>query len=181
MSIAVPTAVNELLNYRLNTLLASSGALTTRRCEGRFGITRREWRIIALLAVEGPLSPTELSERASLDPDRISRLFASLRDKRLVSRTPDALDRRRVRIELTAHGHDLYDRMFPVSVGIHQSVLSVLSPSELLTLDDVLSRLTEQARELNAQDERVHKADRRGGGSRRVATTPRTSSLFPTN
>lgn len=180
MSIVVPTAVNELLNYRLNTLLASSGALTTRRCEGRFGITRREWRIIALLAVEGPLSPTELSERASLEPDRISRLFASLRDKELVSRTFDRLDRRRVRIELTAQGRDLYNRMFPVSVGIHQSVLSILNPSEMQTLDDILSRLTEQARELNAQDERVHKADRRRGGSRRVTASTRASSLFPT-
>ena len=179
MSIAVPNAVNELLNYRLNTLLASSGALTTRRCEGRFGITRREWRFIALLAVEGPLTPTELSDRASLEPDRISRLFASLREKKLVFRTADTQDRRRVRIELTVKGRNLYDRMFPVSVDIHQSILSVLSASEMQTLDDVLSRLTDRARELNSQDERVDKADRRRGGSRRLVATPRTGVLFP--
>lgn len=179
MSIAVPEAVNELLNYRLNTLLASSGALTTRRCEGRFGITRREWRIIALLAVEGPLTPTALSARASLDPDRISRLFASLRDKRLATRTPDTQDRRRVRVELTSRGRDLYKRMFPVSVGIHQAVLGVLTPQEMQALDELLSRLTERARDLNAQDERVHKADRRRGGSRRVASGPAAGALFP--
>lgn len=179
MSIATPEAVNELLNYRLNTLMAASGALTTRRCEGRFGITRREWRIVALLAVDGPLTPTELSERASLEPDRVSRLFTSLREKRLVTRTPDALDRRRVRVELTGRGRDLYDRMFPVSVGIHQAVLGVLTAQEMQVLDDLLSRLTERARDLNIQDERVYKADRRRGGSRRVAAGPRVGGLFP--
>lgn len=179
MSIAIPDAVNELINYRLNTLLASSGALTTRRCEGRFGVTRREWRIIALLAVEGPLTPTDLSERASLEPDRISRLFTSLRDKKLVFRTADTQDRRRVRIELTAQGRDLYGQMFPVSVAIHQSILNVLSPIEMLMLDDVLSRLTNRARELNTQDERIDKADRRRGGSRRHTAQLRTSTLFP--
>ncbi len=179
MSIASPEVVSELLNYRLNTLLASSGAITTRRCEGRFGITRREWRIIALLAVGEGLTPTGLSECASLEPDRISRLFTSLREKRLVSRTPDPLDRRRVRIELTARGRDLYERMFPVSVSIHQSVLSVLTPQEMQALDDLLSRLTERARDLNEHDERVHKADRRGGGSRRVPGEPKAGVLFP--
>lgn len=179
MSIAAPEVVNELLNYRLNTLLASSGALTTRRCEGRFGITRREWRIVALLAIEGPLTPTALSERASLEPDRISRLFASLREKRLVTRAPDTEDRRRVRIELTTRGRDLYERMFPISVGIHQAVLDVLSPLEMQALDDMLARLTERARDLNAQDERVDKADRRRGGSRRVAVGPRSGVMFP--
>lgn len=179
MTIAVPHAVYELLNYRLNTLLASSGALTTRRCEGRFGITRREWRLIALLAVEEPLTPTELSVRASLMPDRISRLFVSLLDKQLVLRTADTQDRRRVRIELTSKGRNLYDRMFPVSVDIHQSILSVLSASEIQTLDDVLSRLTDQARKLNSQDGRVDKADRRRGGSRRLKSAPKTGTLFP--
>lgn len=179
MSIAGPEFVHELLNYRLSTLLANSGALTTRRCEGSFGITRREWRIIALLAVQGPMTPTALSENASLEPDRISRLFASLREKRLVSRTPDALDKRRVKVELTPQGRDLYDRIFPVSVGIHQSVLSVLTPQEMCTLDDLLARLTERAIELNAHDERVHKADRRHGGSRRLRHEAPTSALFP--
>lgn len=181
MSIAAPSAVDELLNYRLNTLLAHSGALTTRWCEGRFGITRREWRLIALLAVDGATSPGRLSERANLEPDRISRLFASLRDKGLVRRVPDAQDRRRARLELTARGRDLYRQLFPVSVDIHQSVLAALSVREMQLLDDLLTRLTERARTLNAQDDRAPKADRRHGGSRRTGggAAPPAGRMFP--
>lgn len=49
MSFARPATVDDLLNYRLSCLLASSGAMVTRLCEGRYGITRREWRLVALL------------------------------------------------------------------------------------------------------------------------------------
>ena len=169
MSIASPSAVDELLNYRLNVLLAQSGALTTRWCEGRFGITRREWRIIALLAVDGPISMGRLSERANLEPDRISRLFSSLREKHLVDRVPDLHDRRRALVNLTPRGRSLYDEMFPISVGIHQSVLHDLTFSEMQTLDSLLSRLTERARTLTDQTTQAPKASRRLGGSRHLA------------
>jgi len=180
MSIAMPSAVDELLNYRLNVLLAQSGALTTRWCEGRFGITRREWRIIALLAVDGPVSMGRLSERASLAPDRISRLFSSLQEKQLVGRVPDPQDRRRALVSLTPRGRSLYDELFPISVGIHQSVLSELTLSEMQTLDSLLSRLTERARHLNHQTTLAPKASRRCGGSRHGvgAKMPKTNSVF---
>jgi len=169
MSIASPLAVDELLNYRLNVLLAQSGALTTRWCEGRFGITRREWRIIALLAVDGPISMGKLSERANLEPDRISRLFSSLNEKQFVDRVPDTRDRRRALVQLTPRGRGLYDELFPISVGIHQSVLSHLTPSEMQILDSLLSRLTERARSLAQQTTLAPKASRRLGGSRHLA------------
>ncbi len=181
MSIALPAAVDELLNYRLNVLLSQSGALTTRWCEGRFGITRREWRIIALLAVDGPISMGRLSERASLEPDRISRLFSSLKDKQLVERVSDMQDRRRALVELTAKGRSVYDELFPISVGIHQSILSDLTVAEMQTLDSLLSRLTERARSLNDQAITAPKASRRLGGSRHLSASnaPKTTSVFP--
>lgn len=181
MSIASPAAVDDLLNYRLNVLLAQSGALTTRWCEGRFGITRREWRIIALLAVDGPISMGRLSERASLEPDRISRLFSSLNEKKLVARVPDMRDRRRALVELTPKGRSLYDTFFPMSVGIHQSILSDLTIAEMQTLDSLLSRLTERARSLNDQAITAPKASRRLGGSRHLSAsnTRKPSSVFP--
>jgi DNA-binding MarR family transcriptional regulator len=180
MSIASPATVDEILNYRLNVLLAQSGALTTRWCEGRFGITRREWRIIALLAVDGPISMGRLSERANLEPDRISRLFSSLKEKQLVGRVSDIHDRRIALVDLTSSGRSLYDELFPISVGIHQSILGDLTESEMQTLDNLLSRLTERASLLNDQTTMAPKASRRNGGSRHLAASnlPKTNSVF---
>jgi DNA-binding MarR family transcriptional regulator len=181
MSMASPLSVDELLNYRLNDLLTQSGALTMRWCEGHFGVTRREWRIIALLALDGPVSMGRLAERASLAPDRISRLFSSLQDKQLVARVADLHDRRRSLVKLTPKGRSLYDELFPISVGIHQSVLSELTLSEMQTLDSLLTRLTERARSLTDQTTLAPKISRRHGGSRHLAgsKSPKTNSVFP--
>ena len=39
--------VNDLLLYRLGRLVSTGGSLVVRLCEGQFGITRREWRLLA--------------------------------------------------------------------------------------------------------------------------------------
>ncbi|MEG2632758.1 MAG: MarR family transcriptional regulator, partial [Comamonas sp.] len=50
-----PTSLDELLLFRIGRLLAIAGAPVIRLCEGQYGITRREWRLIAVLAQQGPL------------------------------------------------------------------------------------------------------------------------------
>jgi len=169
MSFARPTTVDDLLNYRLSCLLASSGAMVTRLCEGRYGITRREWRLIALLAAHGAMSPSELAQRAQLERARISRHITELAAKKLVARVPVHEDRRRARVELTERGRRLYDELFPQSVRFNNEVLRALSPSELAAFDAALRRLTEVAERLSSSNPVPEKADRRHGGSRRLA------------
>lgn len=52
--------------------------MVIRLCEGRLGITRREWRIIALLAQDEGLLSSQLAERAQLDRARTSKAITSL-------------------------------------------------------------------------------------------------------
>ncbi len=47
--LAQPAAPDDLLLYRLSRLLGVGGIPVIRLCEGRFGTTRREWRVLALL------------------------------------------------------------------------------------------------------------------------------------
>jgi DNA-binding MarR family transcriptional regulator len=150
MSLARPATVDDLLNYRLSCLLASSGAMVTRLCEGRYGITRREWRLIALLAAHGAMSPSELSQRAHLERARISRHISELAAKKLVARVPLHEDKRRARVELTDRGRKLYEELFPQSVRFNNEVLQALSASELAAFDAALARLTEVAERLVA-------------------------------
>jgi hypothetical protein len=49
-------SLGELLLFRLSRLLAIGGSLVIKLCEGRFGITRREWRLLATLASRDALS-----------------------------------------------------------------------------------------------------------------------------
>lgn len=168
MSLADPRVVDDLLNYRLSVLLSASGAMVTRLCEGRYGITRREWRVIALLAAHGPMSPSELATRAQLERARISRLITELVAKRLLARVGDAEDKRRATVQLTPEGRALYDDFFPRSVDFNNQVLAALDPGELQAFDAALSKLTEQATRIFAARPVPEKADRRHGGARQV-------------
>lgn len=168
MPLAQPRTVDDLLNYRLSRLFAASGAMVVRLCEGRYGITRREWRLIALLAAHGAMSPSALAERAHLERPRTSRHITELAARQLIRRVPVPGDRRRALVELTREGRRLYDALFPQSARFNDDVLSVLTPAELAAFDDALAKLTENAERIAASRPVSEKADRRHGGARRL-------------
>jgi hypothetical protein len=47
-----PETLDDLLLYRMARLPSVAGSMVIRLCEGRFGITRREWRLLGVLAQE---------------------------------------------------------------------------------------------------------------------------------
>ena len=170
MSLDDPRGAKDLLNYRLSRLLASSGAMVVRLCEGRYGITRREWRVIAVLAEDGATSPSELAQRAHLERARASALITTLADKQLVHRVPVPGDARRAVVTLTDAGKALYDELLPQSIHFQREVLAVLSAPEREQLEVALKKLTEAAERIVASKPVLEKADRRHGGSRRLRT-----------
>ena len=167
MTLSQPRDLDDLLNYRLMRLFAVSGAPVVRLCEGRYGIARREWRILALLAAHGPLSPSALAERGDLDRARTSRAIGSLVAKKLAARGAQPGDARRAVVALTESGQRLYDELFPQVVRINQQVLAVLEAPLQQALDEALARLTTHAAQLNRELALDVQADRRHGGSRR--------------
>ena len=169
MSLADPASVDELLNFRLARLLGSSGALVIRLCEGRYGITRREWRLIAMLAAHGAMSPSELAEHARIDRARASRVITALVSKRLLERSHPPGDRRRARIDLTESGRRLYAELFPQSASLNKLVVRDLSPALLAAFDQALGQMTIAAENLCRTYPLDLKADRRHGGSRKTA------------
>lgn len=162
-----PRQLDDLLNYRLMRLLSLSGAPVIRLCEGRYGISRREWRLLALLAARGPLAPSALADEANLDRARTSRAIGSLVAKRLAARQARPGDARRAVVSLTDAGRALYDELFPQVARIHCDVLSTLDAPLLAALDEALARLTVHAAEVNRATAADVQADRHRGGSRR--------------
>jgi DNA-binding MarR family transcriptional regulator len=168
MSLAQPSTVDDLLNYRLSCLLASSGAMVVRLCEGRYGITRREWRLLALLAAHGAMSPSVLARRAHLERARTSRHITELLAKQLIRKLPVPEDGRRALVDLTAAGRVLYDKLFPQSAAFNNEVLAVLTQDELEAFEAALDKLTEAAEQIAAAKPVPEKADRRHGGARKL-------------
>jgi len=172
LTLRTPGNIDELLNYRLLRLYAVSGAPVLRLLEGRYGISRREWRILALLARHGELSPSSLAEQAHLDRPRATRGVQMLVDKQLALRSALKGDARRARIALTPAGKKLYAELFPQIASLNQSVVSTLDDALVDALDQALQRLTEQAERLNLEVQRDVRADRRAGNSARPQRWP---------
>jgi hypothetical protein len=131
--------LDDLLLYRLSRLLAVGGSPVIRLCEGRFGITRREWRLLA----------------------------TSLVEKELVSRSQPAGDRRHVLLRLSKAGESIHAELFPLVQRINAELMAALSPAEAEQFDHSLARLQATAeRLLSTACADLPKADRRHGGTK---------------
>lgn len=158
-----PASLDDVLLYRLSRLLATAGSMVIRLCEGSFGITRREWRVIALLAQDEGLLSSQLAQRAQLDRARTSKAVTSLVGKKLLLRQARPGDRRQATLALTESGRALYQALYPKVLEINRELLDCLPASGVADLDGSLAALQQRAEELVANAD-LPKADRRRGG-----------------
>ena len=137
---------SELFLYRLARLQAVAVAPVGRLCHARYGVSRREWRLIVVLARHGPVLSSELADLAQLDRARTSRFVSALVDKKLISREVIPSDRRQARVSLTEAGRTLYGEFLPVVVELNRQLLLALEPGEIAQLDGLVQRLAERAK-----------------------------------
>lgn len=164
--LARPRTLSDMLLYRLNRIRAVGGGMVLRYCEGQFGVTRREWVMLALLNTQGPVSSSELAERAELDKSATSKAVTALLQKGLLERTSRTGDRRFAQLVLTPAGQALYDRILPIVESINRELLATLDPPEVEQLDRLLERVQQRADALRLDSPELPRADRRHGGSR---------------
>ncbi len=164
--LAQPETLDDFLLYRLSRLQAAAGGVVLRYCEGQFGITRREWRILAVLAARGPIGSSGLAEQAHLDRPRTSKAVTALVGKKLISRHSRVGDARQIRLALTPAGIALHTELFPLVSQINREVLAALTPRETALLGEMLERLQQRADAMAGQNG-LPLADRRHGSSAR--------------
>jgi len=167
--------VDDLLLQRISRVLATAGGMVIRICEGRLGITRREWRILAFLAKEQGIPPSLLAERAQLDRARTSRAITSLVGKQLVARQPKPGNRREAILTLTDKGRDVYDTMLPLAVDINHRLVAALAPQDAELLDHLLDQLQACADDMlaNADLPKANRGKREGKNSGLTPTADR--------
>jgi len=72
-------------------------------------VTLPQLRTLAVVAAEGPQTVSALAERLDVHASTMTRMCSRLVARSLVVRTPSAIDRREVVIELTPPGQNLVD------------------------------------------------------------------------
>lgn len=147
-----PQTLDDMLLFRLWQLSLPAGRCVIKMCETEFGITRREWRMVAELARNEGVLSSQLASLAGLDRAQTSRAVTSLTAKGFVKRQPRRGNRREVHLNLTEDGHALYERLLPRVSSINAELMSTLSPAEADMLDALLERLQAKAQAMAPLD-----------------------------
>jgi len=153
--------IRDLLSYRLHVVanLLSRGAAM--RYKREFGVSLWEWRTIALLGGEAPLSLNELAAAAGLDKSQMSRVVAGLVARGLVARGADETDGRGVRLALTRAGERLGEGLIRAAGERNDAFLGCLQPRERACLEGALQKLGDRARAFIQQERALGQRKRR--------------------
>jgi DNA-binding MarR family transcriptional regulator len=92
------------------------------------GIDGRELGVLLVLASREPASQQQAAQRLGIDRTTMVAMVDTLEGKGLVSRHPDADDRRRNVVELTVAGQDTLRRATEASDDAEREFLAPLSP-----------------------------------------------------
>jgi DNA-binding MarR family transcriptional regulator len=137
--------LQDYLPYRLSVAANAVSRLIARAYERQFGLKNPQWRLLAVLADEGPLTPQTLCGRTIMDKVTVMRAAQGLLRRRLVRRLPNAEDGRSHRLMMTAAGKRLYERIVPLALAYQQRLLQGIERADIARLERLLRRLEQAA------------------------------------
>ncbi len=140
-----PLLLKQWLPSRLSVLANTVSLYLHAFYAERFGLSVTGWRIIAYLGERAPLCAKDLAELAAMDQVSITRATAQLAKLGYLRRRTDPTDRRRVLLQLSKRGLDVYFEVIPIANRLEQELLRDLTKSEVSLLDAMLQRIEARA------------------------------------
>ena len=133
------------LPYRLSVAANVVSRLIARAYEDRFGLRIPQWRLIAVLANEGPLTQQALCGRTVMDKVTVMRAAQALVRRGFVRRLPNRLDRRSHRLSLTSNGERIYRQIVPLALDYEARLLRGVTRADVVRLNRLLRALQSTA------------------------------------
>jgi len=137
--------LQEYLPYRLSVAANVVSRLIARAYEDRFGLKIPQWRLVAVLADEGPLTQQALCGRTVMDKVTVTRAARALVRRGWVRRLPNRRDRRSHRLALTRSGERVYREIVPMALAYEARLLRGVARADIVRLNRLLERLQSQA------------------------------------
>jgi DNA-binding MarR family transcriptional regulator len=97
-------------------------------------LTPTQYSVLALVHVRGPLGLTELTELEGINPTMLSRVVKNLDERGLIRRTQDPGDLRAARVEATAEGAAVHERVRAQRTEVLFACLQGLPPDTTAAL-----------------------------------------------
>lgn len=112
-----------------------------RRMEKEFGIIRPEWTVLICLYFRDDLNPRDICEVTEQPRNTVSRAVASLEAKGMLAIRDDPKDARRKKLQITAAGRAIYERIMPIFEEGEKKMLDCLNSEERAQLDGLLDKM----------------------------------------
>jgi DNA-binding MarR family transcriptional regulator len=147
-----------------------------------FRLTSQQFWGLVVVRLWPGITLRELGEAMRLDPPSSSRLVRQLGARRLLEERPDARDRRRLRLHLSARGESLGRRIGAIHEEFQSAMVRGMDEGELTTLRAGLRRIVENlaafrseavAAECEAEARTEDREDARRAAPRRRGRTAR--------
>jgi MarR family transcriptional regulator for hemolysin len=105
------------------------------------GITFRQAQVLGWLAVEGPLTQTELASRMLIEPPTLVGILDRAEQAGLIKRLVSTTDRRSKEVHLLPGAATLWEKIVECGREMRSQAINGLSPQEIETLIQLLEKV----------------------------------------
>ena len=126
----------------LGFLLGDAARLLRRSFDERarvLGVTRPQWRVLALLNRFGGSTQVTIADMLDVEPITLGRMVDRMQDAGLVERRADPADRRSWRLHLTTEGEQKIEALRPTALALFDDAMAGLDETQRLELETMLN------------------------------------------
>lgn len=134
--------IRDLFSFQLQRLAGLSTRIAALSMRPKYGITPREWRVIAVLRYLDSASLQELSKHAGVLKSQMSRTVSTLIDRGYIIKAANPEDGRSVILKLSPEGRDVSRRILADSLERNDAMLATLSRAEQQLMVELIRRVT---------------------------------------
>ena len=106
-----------------------------------FGLRVPEWRALAALYARQRCTMSELADLSTIDRTTLTRTIDRMQGAGWLSRLADSDDMRVTRLELTASGRKLFEKIWPTVARLNELALAGLSKADVQHLHKLLEQM----------------------------------------
>ena len=145
--------VRDWVPYQLWRLSQEAGYILEDQYSEKYNIKGESWRFMAMLASSAPVSAKELGGLLDMDQVQVTRALNKLLDYGFVSRRMDPRDRRKVILNLSRKGAEVYQAIVVMAKALEQKLLAQMPPQDQAKFRGTLSRLLTTVEQMRLENE----------------------------
>ena len=141
--------LGNFLPYRLSVLSNRISHDIAESYREQFGLSQREWRIMATIGEQPGLAARDVVRFTAMDKVAVSRAVNTMIKNKLVKRSFADDDKRRSQLSLSEKGQAIYKEIVPLALGYEKAILDKLNKDEINTLDSMIKKLMDIQEHVN--------------------------------